>query len=70
MRISELFREITEEFSKVVVGQEETLRLMLVAYLSRGHVLFEGVPGLGDKSCSRTHGEERGILGGPAASVA
>ena len=46
MRISELFREITEEFGKVVVGQEETLRLMLVAYLSRGHVLFEGVPGL------------------------
>ena len=46
MRISELFREITEEFRKVVVGQEETLRLMLVAYLSRGHVLFEGVPGL------------------------
>jgi len=46
MRIAEIFSEVSTEFRKVVVGQDETLRLMLVAYFSRGHVLFEGVPGL------------------------
>jgi len=46
MRIADAFRDITGEFRKVVVGQEETLRLMLVAYFSHGHILFEGVPGL------------------------
>jgi MoxR-like ATPase len=46
MRVAEAFQKTAAEFHKVVVGQDEVLRLMLVAYLSRGHILFEGVPGL------------------------
>jgi MoxR-like ATPase len=46
MRIAEIFSEVSTEFRKVVVGQDEILRLMLVAYFSHGHILFEGVPGL------------------------
>jgi MoxR-like ATPase len=46
MRVAEVFQQTAVEFHKVVVGQDEVLRLMLVAYLSRGHILFEGVPGL------------------------
>src|SRR5213595_2392739 len=34
------------EVKKVIVGQEHMLELMLVALLSRGHILIEGVPGL------------------------
>lgn len=46
MRAAEVFQQTAAEFRKVVVGQDEVLRLMLVAYLSHGHILFEGVPGL------------------------
>ena len=46
MRVADAFQLTATEFRKVVVGQDEILRLMLVAYLSHGHILFEGVPGL------------------------
>lgn len=34
------------EISKVVVGQEDLLRSLLIGFFSDGHVLLEGVPGL------------------------
>ena len=34
-----------EEISKVVIGQERAVELLLVAALARGHVLLEGPPG-------------------------
>ncbi len=44
-----LIRELTErlraEVHKVIMGQDRALDLMLVALLSGGHVLLEGVPG-------------------------
>jgi MoxR-like ATPase len=36
---------VREQVSKTVVGQDAALDLMLVALLSEGHVLLEGVPG-------------------------
>src|SRR5262245_4134675 len=33
------------EISKVVIGQERAVELLLVAALARGHVLLEGPPG-------------------------
>jgi MoxR-like ATPase len=38
---------VGEQFSRVIVGQELLLRRLLVALLTRNHVLIEGVPGLG-----------------------
>lgn len=38
--------KIQEELGKVVVGQENLIRGMLVGLLTGGHVLLEGVPGL------------------------
>ena len=37
---------IKAELHKVIVGQEELIDLLLVAIISNGHVLIEGVPGL------------------------
>jgi len=37
---------ITQEISKVIVGQHEVIDQMLAAVLSRGHCLLIGVPGL------------------------
>jgi MoxR-like ATPase len=36
---------IRSEVAKAVIGQEETIDLMLVALLARGHILLEGPPG-------------------------
>ena len=46
-RLRELQHEIASRVGSVVVAQEENTRLLLVALLSRGHVLLEGVPGTG-----------------------
>jgi MoxR-like ATPase len=37
---------ITAEMAKAIVGQEEVLTHLVVAVLTRGHVLMEGVPGI------------------------
>ena len=39
-------RNVLYEIKKVIVGQDLMLERILVALLSRGHVLIEGVPGL------------------------
>ncbi len=43
---SSWIHEVKEEMGKVVVGQSELIDRLLIALLSNGHVLLEGVPGL------------------------
>ena len=38
--------DVRHEVAKAVVGQDSTVTGMLIALLSRGHVLLEGVPGV------------------------
>lgn len=38
--------KIKDEISKVIVGQEKMVELLLTAILAKGHVLIEGVPGV------------------------
>jgi MoxR-like ATPase len=45
-RASEPFARLRDEIHRVIVGQEEMLRHMLIGILSNGHILLEGVPGL------------------------
>lgn len=40
------FEKVSSEISKVVVGQPEMIRSMLIGLLTGGHVLIEGLPGL------------------------
>lgn len=55
------FREtaanIEAEVAKAIVGQNEVVRTVLIGILSGGHVLLEGVPGLGKTMLIRTLGE-------------
>jgi MoxR-like ATPase len=44
---ADLVREIRGEISKAVVGQDRVIDQVLTALLAGGHVLVEGVPGLG-----------------------
>lgn len=46
-RAIEIVRRIRAEVSRAVVGQREVIDQVLIALLAAGHVLIEGVPGLG-----------------------
>src|SRR5437660_6612003 len=40
------YKQLTEQISKVIVGQHEVVEQLLMALFSRGHCLLVGVPGL------------------------
>lgn len=44
--VKDAYDALRLEISKVVVGQEDLLKSLLVGFFSDGHVLLEGVPGL------------------------
>ena len=44
-RVGALAQRIRQEVAKAIVGQTDTLNLMLVALFSGGHILLEGPPG-------------------------
>jgi MoxR-like ATPase len=50
-------REIEGELRKVIVGQHEAVRQVLIALFGGGHILLEGVPGLGKTLLVRTLSE-------------
>jgi len=56
-QFSEYATRIESEVGKVIVGQSEVIRHVLVSILAGGHVLLEGVPGLGKTMLIRTLGE-------------
>ena len=47
---------IVDEIGKVIVGQDLVIRHVLLGILSNGHVLLEGVPGLGKTILVRSLG--------------
>ena len=44
---TEQFQRVKEEISKVIVGNEEIINGTLISLLAKGHVLLEGIPGIG-----------------------
>jgi len=44
--LSEAITAIKSEIGKIIVGQSQTIELLLTALLADGHVLIEGVPGV------------------------
>jgi MoxR-like ATPase len=56
-RYAERFRALRAEIGRIVVGQEATVNGVLLALMADGHVLLEGVPGLGKTLLVRTIGE-------------
>ncbi len=51
------FLRIATEMRKLIVGQDEVIEGVLAAFFAGGHVLLEGVPGLGKTMLVRTLGE-------------
>jgi len=55
-RFSELALAIEKELGRLMVGQRDVIRLVLMAMIAGGHVLLEGVPGLGKTVLVRSLG--------------
>jgi MoxR-like ATPase len=53
-RFRDTFARLRAEIAKVMVGQEEVVGSVLTALFAGGHVLLEGVPGLGKTLLVRT----------------
>src|SRR6202165_2397508 len=44
--LSEAVHSLRQQIKKIIVGQDEMVRLIIAALLADGHVLIEGVPGV------------------------
>ncbi|HEY1115405.1 MAG TPA: MoxR family ATPase, partial [Chitinophagaceae bacterium] len=44
--LSEAVMAIRQQIKKIIVGQDEMVKLIITALLADGHVLLEGVPGV------------------------
>jgi MoxR-like ATPase len=53
-RFSQTFKTIREEVSRFIVGQQDIIENVLIAICCGGHVLLEGVPGLGKTALVNT----------------
>jgi MoxR-like ATPase len=54
---SDVLARLSSEMKKVIVGQDEVIEKLILALVSRGHVLLEGVPGLAKTLMVRTLAE-------------
>lgn len=45
-KLQQATQQIKTELGKIIIGKEDTIDLLLVALLSGGHVLLEGLPGV------------------------
>lgn len=52
--VQEKYELLVQELKKVLVGQEEFIEHLVIALFTGGHVLIEGVPGLGKTLSART----------------
>lgn len=51
------FENIEREISKVIIGQREVIRYVLIGIIAGGNVLLEGLPGLGKTQLIKTVGK-------------
>jgi MoxR-like ATPase len=56
-RLNQAYRKITEELSKVIVGQRRVIEELLIGMFAGGHCLLQGVPGLAKTLMVRTLAE-------------
>jgi MoxR-like ATPase len=54
---TDLTRKTLEQLDRILLGRAELHRLVLIGILARGHVLLEGLPGLGKTALVRTVGQ-------------
>jgi len=58
---AKVLERLRQEVNKVIVGQERLMDRLLIALLTGGHVLLEGVPGLAKTTAVRTLAQALGL---------
>ncbi len=56
-KVTELAQSLENELSRLIVGQKELVRDTVIALIAGGHMLLEGVPGLGKTVLVRSLGQ-------------
>jgi len=56
-KVTELAASLETELGRLIVGQKELLRDTVIALIAGGHILLEGVPGLGKTMLVRSLGQ-------------
>jgi MoxR-like ATPase len=59
---AETLAKIRQEVNKVIVGQEKLIDRLIIALITGGHILLEGVPGLAKTTAVRTLADALGLL--------
>jgi MoxR-like ATPase len=59
---ADLIEKLKAEIGKVLVGQEHLLSRMMIALITGGHILLEGVPGLAKTTAVKTLSDTLGLL--------
>ncbi len=55
------FTAMQEELARVIIGQQDVVRGLLIAFFADGHVLLEGVPGLGKTLLAKSFAKLLGL---------
>ena len=58
---AKLIDSLRQEITKVLVGQEKLMDRMLIALITGGHILLEGVPGLAKTTAVKTFADALGL---------
>lgn len=58
---AEILAKIRQEVNKVIVGQEKLIDRLIIALITGGHILLEGVPGLAKTLSVRTLADALGL---------
>lgn len=58
---SQIIEDLRSEINKILIGQEDLLNKMLIALITNGHILLEGVPGLAKTTAVKTMAAVLGI---------
>ena len=58
---AEILTKIRQEVNKVIVGQEKLIDRLIIALITGGHILIEGVPGLAKTMSVRTLADALGL---------
>jgi MoxR-like ATPase len=58
---AKVIENLRQEINKVIVGQEKLMDRMLIALITGGHILLEGVPGLAKTTAVKTMSEALGL---------
>src|SRR5262249_57715675 len=45
-RLTAIYQQMTQQLGRVIVGQQDVLKQVLIALFCQGHCILEGVPGL------------------------